>query len=216
MPYRTLSSSKPYRSWLVAGACTVMACASTPGTSATAALQPASSVGGLRAVEQDPFRFVQQSAEPDAPTVPQNPLPCEFRVESISAGVAIHFSSRQLAAKELAAQVNRLAQVFNRHRARGQESPALEATDVGGFGMKRVLELEPQAIVHRSTTGVSLVFTDPERSDLLELRARVRWHAPDLLSDPARTDGRPLTCTALPDGLEKELLTRSTASRSAS
>jgi hypothetical protein len=118
---------------------------------------------------------------------------CSVRIDSVPGGIALHFTADEEGANELWSEVERLTSLYRAgseqelannprvvYRA-GASTLIVDSERVASHGIRQILELRPTVWAERSDDGARLVFLARSAADTEQLRARVRWHAADLL-----------------------------------
>jgi hypothetical protein len=136
--------------------------------------------------------------------------PCDLQVESVPHGIAVTFFARdgsQLEAEEIQNQVELITRVHNKiHRVpetgiEGMPEPQALHFDVNRADhapLRALLAIPTRASWEPTDKGARLVLTSADAKDIEDLRAHVRWNAPQLLPEVMWNRTR---CPDVPDDL---------------
>lgn len=141
-------------------------------------------------------------------------MPCDVRVESIDGGISVTFFARegsQLEATEIQEQVALITRVHNKlfHvpevvvEAEPESQPlVLEPTRPDHSPLRALLAIPSRASWEATADGARLDLITNDPTDVEDLRAHVRWNAPELLPEVMSERKR---CPDVPDDLRARL-----------
>jgi hypothetical protein len=136
--------------------------------------------------------------------------PCDLQVSSVPHGIAISFFAREgssMEATEIQDQVELITRVHNKIHGvpetgiEGMPEPEPLRFDVNRADhapLRALLAIPSRAIAEPTDNGARLVLTSADAKDLEDLRAHVRWNAPQLLPEVMWNRTR---CPDVPDDL---------------
>jgi hypothetical protein len=136
--------------------------------------------------------------------------PCELRVSSVSHGIAITFFARdggEMEATEIQDEVELITRVHNKIHGvpetgiEGMPEPEplrVNLNRADHAPLRALLAIPSRAISEPTDNGARLVLTSADAKDLEDLRAHVRWNAPQLLPEVMWNRTR---CPDVPDDL---------------
>lgn len=122
-------------------------------------------------------------------------MPCDLIVESVPHGIAMTFFAKaggKLEAHDIQDQVALLSRVHNKMfqlpDATVEGGPAsvpldLQANRPDHAPLRAMMAIPSRATWEETPTGAKLVLTADSEEDLADLRAHVRWNAPELLPE---------------------------------
>lgn len=132
-------------------------------------------------------RFIAWSMPPAEP--PRSfPLLCQLRIDSVPGGIALRFSAGVGDLNTLHQQVERFARIYTDAGSVSPgglalvASPPVVADDrVASHGLRQIREIDPVVWTQRDRGGAWIYLMAREPEQVEALRARVRWHAADLM-----------------------------------
>jgi hypothetical protein len=139
--------------------------------------------------------------------------PCDLQIESVPHGIAVTFFARdgsELDAGGIQDQVELITRVHNKiHQVPETgiegvpepERPRLDANRADHAPLRALLAIPSRAFWESTDKGARLVLTSADAKDLEDLRAHVRWNAPQLLPEVMWNRTR---CPDVPDDLRAQ------------
>lgn len=139
--------------------------------------------------------------------------PCDLQIQSVPHGIAITFFARDgsnLDAREIQDQVELITRVHNKiHQVpetgiEGMPEPQLLHFDPNRADhapLRALLAIPSRAVSEPAENGARLVLTSADAKDIEDLRAHVRWNAPQLLPEVMWNRTR---CPDVPDDLRAQ------------
>ncbi len=133
--------------------------------------------------------------------------PCDLHIQSIPHGIAISFLTKpgsDVEVGEIREQVELLARMHNKlfqvPEATVENGPAvpvrLDPTRADHAPLRALMAIPSRASWEETPGGARLVLSADSEEDLADLRAHVRWHAPQLLPNVMSARKR---CPQVPD-----------------